>query len=100
MMLRDRSRKFIGPSPTKASCEVISGKSAAVTTSLTPANANALSALIPRMRVRMRAAFDLTVKDAGHCPVGPEIGAAGDFLDPVRANGPGADDLQFLLVGS
>src|SRR5271156_2068395 len=98
MMLRDRSRKFIGPSPTKASCEVISGKSAAVTTSLTPANANALSALIPRMR--MRAAFDLTVKHAGYCPVGPEIGAASDFLDPVRANGPGADDLQFLLVGS
>ncbi len=41
----------------------------------------------------MRAAFDLTVKHAGHCPVGPEIGAAGDLLDPVGANGPGADNL-------
>src|SRR6266478_3221073 len=50
MQLRDRSRKFIGPSPTKASSDAIGGKSSAVTTALTPGKARALSILIDMMR--------------------------------------------------
>src|SRR5215831_17703168 len=50
MQLRDRSRKFIGPSPTKASSDGIGGKSSQVTTALTPGNARAFSVLIDMMR--------------------------------------------------
>jgi len=50
MQLRDRSRKFIGPSPTKASSDGIGGKSSAVTTALTPGNARAFSVLIDMIR--------------------------------------------------
>src|ERR1700741_635325 len=50
MQLRDRSRKFIGPSPTKASSDGIGGKSFPVTTALTPGKARAFSVLIDMMR--------------------------------------------------
>ncbi len=50
MQLRDRSRKFIGPSPTNASSEGMSGKSAAVTTAFTPGSFSALRASIDTMR--------------------------------------------------
>src|SRR5437870_1545254 len=50
MQLRDKSRKFIGPSPTKASSEGIGGKSSQVTTALTPGSARAFSVLIDMMR--------------------------------------------------
>src|SRR5215471_8833277 len=50
MQLRDRSRKFIGPSPTNASSDGIGGKSAQVTTALTPGNLSAFSALIDMIR--------------------------------------------------
>ncbi len=50
MQLRDRSRKFIGPSPTKASSDGIGGKSSQVTTALTPGSARAFSVLIDMMR--------------------------------------------------
>src|SRR6516164_9443762 len=50
MQLRDRSRKFIGPSPTKASSDGIGGKSSHVTTALTPGNARAFSVWIARIR--------------------------------------------------
>src|SRR6516162_5212297 len=50
MQLRDRSRKFIGPSPTKASSDGIGGKSSAVMTALTPGKARAFSVWIAMMR--------------------------------------------------
>src|SRR5215472_16307474 len=50
MQLRDRSRKFIGPSPTNASSDGIGGKSSQVTTALTPGNARAFSVLIDMIR--------------------------------------------------
>src|SRR6266849_5231572 len=50
MQLYERSRKFIGPSPTNASSDGISAKPADVTTALTPGNASALSVLIDTMR--------------------------------------------------
>src|SRR5215813_5639824 len=50
MQLRDRSRKFIGPSPTNASSEAIGGKSSEVTTALTPGSARAFSVLIDMIR--------------------------------------------------
>ncbi len=50
MQLRDRSRKFIGPSPTNASSDAIGGKSSQVTMALTPGNAFAFSVSIERMR--------------------------------------------------
>src|SRR5205807_9549775 len=50
MQLRDRSRKFIGPSPTNASSLAIGGKSSEVTMALTPGSFSALSILIDMMR--------------------------------------------------
>ncbi len=50
----------------------------------------------PRMGVR--AALDLAPQHAGHDHVGAEIGAAGDLVDAVRANGTGADDLEGFFV--
>ena len=50
MTLRDRSRKFIGPSPTNASSGRISGKSTDVATARTPGSASAFSALILMIR--------------------------------------------------
>ena len=50
MTLSDRSRKFIGPSPTKASSLAISGKSFAVTTAWTPFNASAFEVSIDTIR--------------------------------------------------
>ncbi len=48
-------------------------------------------------RMGMGAALDLAPEHAGHDHVGAEIGAAGDLVDPVRADRTGADDLlQFL----
>ena len=40
------------------------------------------------------AALDLAVKHARYSPIGTEIGAASDLLDPIWTNGPGADNLQ------
>src|SRR6516164_913311 len=99
MTLRDRSRKFIGPSPTKASSGPISGKSAAVAIARTPGSASALSALILIIRVRVGAAFDLAVKHPRQCPIGTEIGATRDLLDSIGANWPGPDDFQAVLIG-
>ncbi len=48
----------------------------------------------------MRAALYLAIKHSRYCPIGTEIGAAGDLLDPVRANGPGANNLQTVIPGS
>ena len=48
--LRDRSRKFIGPSPTKASSLAMCGKSFDVTTAFTPGSSSALQVSIDRMR--------------------------------------------------
>src|SRR5215471_1609388 len=50
MQLRERSRKFIGPSPTNASSEAIGGKSSEVTIALTPGSFSALSRLIDMIR--------------------------------------------------
>ena len=50
MTLHERSRKFIGPSPTISSPSGISGKSSAVTTALTPGTASAALASIPAIR--------------------------------------------------
>ena len=50
MQLRDRSRKFIGPSPTKASSLAMFGKSAAVTTAFTPGSFSALEVSIYTIR--------------------------------------------------
>src|SRR6185437_11080055 len=50
MQLRDRSRKFIGPSPTNASSEAMFGKSAAVITAFTPGSASAFFVLIDLIR--------------------------------------------------
>ena len=45
----------------------------------------------------VRAALDLAPQHARHDHVGAEIGAPGDLVDPIRANGTGPDDLlQFL----
>ncbi len=45
----------------------------------------------------VRAALDLAPQHAGHDHVGAEIGASGDFVDAVRTNRTGPDDLlQFL----
>ncbi len=48
--------------------------------------------------VRVRAALYLAPQHAGHCHVGPEIGAADHLVDPVGTDRPGADDLQTCLV--
>jgi hypothetical protein len=68
---------------------------------LTPGNAKAFIGVDPQdAGVRVRAAFDLAVEHAGDRPVGPEIGAAGYLLDPIRAYRPGADNLQLFLVAN
>jgi hypothetical protein len=46
----------------------------------------------------VRAALDLAPQHAGHFHVGPEIGAPGDLVDPVGADGAGTDDFQRLFI--
>ncbi len=48
--------------------------------------------------VRMGAALDAAPQHARHHHVGAEIGPAGDLVDPVRTDRPGADDLEGRLV--
>src|SRR5216683_2652763 len=48
--------------------------------------------------VRMGAALDAAPQHPRHHHVGAEIGPAGDLVDPVRTDRPGADDLEGRLV--
>src|SRR5208282_764503 len=50
----------------------------------------------PRMGVR--AALDLAPQHARHFHVGAEISPPSNFVDPVGANGSGANDLQRLFI--
>ena len=98
MMFRDRSRKFIGPSPTNASSDVISGKSARGHDG--PDTGRASAALVSIERIRAWAC-GLRLILPQSIPAGPRIGgehgAADDFVDAVGTDRAGADDLQ---VGS
>src|ERR1700747_1719534 len=45
----------------------------------------------------VRAALDFAPQHARHHHIGAEVGAAGDLVDPVRADRTGPDDLPQLL---
>ena len=95
MQLRDRSRKFIGPSPTNASSDGMSGKSSAVTTARTPGSFSAFDASIDTMRAcACGERFTLPHSMPGHHHVGAELRATGDLVDAVGTDRTGADDSQ------
>ena len=95
MTLRDRSRKFIGPSPTNASSDGMLGRSAAVRTAMTPGNAAALLVSIDTIRcMGMRAALDPAPQHPGSTGIGGEQRPPGDLIHAVGANRPSANDLE------
>src|SRR5277367_1931723 len=49
--------------------------------------------------MRMRAALDPPVQHAWHLHVGTKIGPAHDLVDPIGADGAGADNLQLEFLG-
>ena len=95
MQFSDRSRKFIGPSPTNASSDGMSGKVRCRHDSLHARQRLGLARVDrydPRMRVRR--AQDLAPQHARGPRIGREHRAAGDLVDAVGTDGTGADDFQ------
>ena len=87
----------MGPSPTNASSERISGKSVAVTTARMPAIARAL---LQSMRTIPACACGLRLIYARHRRVGAKIGAAGHLVHPVRPDGAGTTTFNVSLLAT